>query len=329
LACPGCDRLPTGPARASTFPVRGITFVDWTPGGYAGATADAALEALAATGANTVTLIVTAYQAGPAESGLRSEDPRTPGSVAVRRAIETARALGLRVAIKPHVDLDDGSWRGKITPRDPEAWFRSYRSFLVRWAGLAESLGVEQYVLGTELAGTLEQERLWRDTIRQVRSVFSGELLYAASWDEAGRVPFWRDLDLIGIDFYLPVAERNDAGRFEILAGWQPWLDRLELLHRQTGRPILLAEIGYRSVDGAGRHPYAFGALEPLDLGEQADLYWAALEATRTRPWLKGMYWWNWPADGSGGPENRDYTPRGKFAERELRAAWADGGGLQ
>ena len=304
----GCEKLPTGPVERFTPPLRGITFVDWTADGYGTATATASLDALEATGANTMIVIVTAYQADAGAATVRAGDPRTPMASAVQQISDATRARGLRVTLKPHVDLDDRSWRGRIAPPDPAAWFQSYRAFILPWAALAQSLGASQFVVGTELAGTLGQAAEWRRTIAAVRAVFSGEVLYAASWDEAAKVPFWDALDLVGVDFYFPVAGRRDAGRLELLAGWQPWLDRLHLLHRQTGRDILLTEIGYRSVDGAGMAPYAFGSGAALDLGEQADLYWAALQATGDQHWIRGLYWWNWPADGSGGPRNTDFT---------------------
>ena len=47
----------------------------------------------------------------------------------------------------------------------------------------------------------------------------------------------------------------------------QPWLARLERLHRQTDRPIVITEIGYRSVDGAALHPYAFGDAAAIVVG--------------------------------------------------------------
>jgi hypothetical protein len=252
---------------------------------------------------------------------LRVDDPRTPGGGAVRHALASAAGYGLSIVIKPHVDLDDGSWRGRIVPPHPAEWFTSYRRFILPLAALAESLHARQFVIGTELAGTLGSVELWRESIAMVRAVFSGQIVYAASWDEASRVPFWSDVDRVGIDFYFPVATRPDPGRVDALAGWQPWLARLQTLHEQVGQPILLTEIGYRSVGGAGMHPYeATGGR--LDLGEQADLYWAALEASGGQAWLEGMYWWNWPADGRGGPSNTDYTPHGKPAEVELRGSW-------
>jgi len=321
-----CTRLPTEPAQSNPAQIRGLTFADWSANGYSQASADRGLEAIAAVGATHLVIITTAYQADPQAHEVRFVNARTgartPTAAAVRHALELAQSLGMKTAIKPHVDLDDGSWRGRIAPSDPNTWFKSYQDFIWLWAELAESVGATQFMVGTELAGTIQHTQLWRETIDKIRAVFSGKLIYAASWDEAARVPFWRDLDFVGVDFYFPITTRNDPGRFEILAGWQPWLERLHLLHQQTNRQILLTEIGYRSVDGAGMRPYEFGDDAMLDLNEQADLYWAALQATSEESWIAGLYWWNWLANGAGGESNADYTPNGKPAQMELLKSW-------
>jgi hypothetical protein len=321
-----CQRLPTEPAKFNPTQIHGVTFADWTADGYGMTSSDRGLEAIAAVGATHLVIIATAYQAHPQANEMRSVNAltgsRTPTSAAVRHALERALSLGMKVAIKPHVDLEDGTWRGRIAPSDPSAWFKSYQDFILPWTELAESIGAAQFIIGTELAGTIQHVQLWRETIQQIRKIFAGNLIYAASWDEAHKVPFWRDLDFVGVDFYFPVTTRNDPSRFEILAGWQPWLERLRLLHQQTGRQILLTEIGYRSVDGAGMRSYEFGDNGKLDLQEQADLYWAALQATSEESWIAGLYWWNWLANGAGGENNTDYTPSGKIAEMELLKSW-------
>jgi hypothetical protein len=324
LAMPmlGCTRLPSGPAKSFAPPVRGAIIADWSATGYAQPPALQMLDAIAATGANSVTILVTGYQATAGAPVMRAADPRTPDPSAVRALAEAAAARGLVVAIKPHVDLDGGAWRGTIEPPDAAAWFGAYRAFLLPWAQLADSLGAVRFVIGTELAGTIEHAGEWRATIDAVRAVFGGTLTYAASWDEAHLVPFWGLLDQVGVDFYFPVAARNAASRFELLAGWAPWVERLERLHARTGKRILLTEIGYRSVDGAGQAPYAFESTGAIDLGEQADLYWAALQALSDLPWMEGLDWWNYLADGSGGPADGDFTPFGKPAALELGAAW-------
>ena len=316
-----CDLLPTSPAISPAKQIRGITLVDWTRTGYETATSDSSIAALAATGANTLVLVVTAYQSSTSAESLGVGDSRTPNPGAIRHALFTAVVRGLSVVIKPHVDPDDGIWRGHIDPPNPAKWFASYQRFVLPLAVLADSMRSPQFVVGTELAGTLAHDTEWRATIAKVRTVYHGQVVYAASWDEAGKVPFWGDVDCVGIDSYFPVATRSDPGRLDPLAGWQPWLARLRALHEQVKRPILLTEVGYQSVSGAGMHPYE-SAGGRLDLGEQADLYWAALQACGKQTWLEGVFWWNWPASGEGGPSNTDFTARGKPAASELSNSW-------
>jgi len=318
-----CSELPDGPAETPALRIRALALADWTPNGYGTTTGLAQVDAIAATGATHIVLVVTAYQSDAQSDRLTADPARTPSASAIQAAAGRARALGLGVGIKPHVDLEDGGWRGTITPRDADAWFASYEAFVLPLADLAASLGADLFVVGTELAGTLGHEASWRSVIGEARTRFPGELTYAASWDEAGLVPFFDTLDYVGIDFYGPVTYRDEPGRFEILKGWQPWLQRLEQLHGQTGRPVLITEIGYRSIDGAGRRPYEFGTDRQLDPGEQSDLYWAALTALGEKDWVAGVVWWNWLASGQGGVANDDYTPSGKPAEKELSDAWS------
>jgi hypothetical protein len=300
---------------------KGITIVDWTPTGYSTAQASDAVDRMALAGANALCVLVTLYQDSPRSEEPKADPSRTPTPVAVSDIVLKAKSLQFQVALKVHVDLDDGGWRGSIDPPDPDRWFESYGNLLVAWATVAEAMGADQFVVGTELAGTLEHETLWRRLISEVRGAFSGELVYAASWDEARKVPFWSAVDLVGVNFYAPVAMREEPHRFEILREWQPWLERLRLLHKLAERDIVISEIGYRSVDGAGMHPYDFHRSAPVDETEQADLYWAALEALGEARWIRGVWWWNWPAAG-GAADLTDYTPSGKLAESELAAAW-------
>jgi len=320
----GCSDLPTGPADNSGMRVRGVTLADWTSDGYASASASAAVGEIASLGANRIVIVVTAYQGRVTDSSIRVDPRRTATEAAVRQAADRARTHRLQVAIKLHVDVDSGDWRGNIRPADVTGWFFSYGAWVEQWAGVAADLGASQIVVGTELAGTVEHQEQWRGLIARVRTRYGGEVVYAASWDEAWMVPFWDAVDRVGVDFYAPVTARTNAGRVEILAGWQPWIERLNVLHGQTGKPLLLTEIGYRSVDGAGMHPYEFNNSAAYDGAEQADLYWSALEAVASADWIEGVYWWNWLARGGGGPSNTDYTPKGKPAVNELAGAWND-----
>lgn len=324
LCCAACEQLP-GPGDEMVSPsmtTRAITFCDWTTNGYATEESRASLEELAATGANTVVFLVTAYQQTSHSSTLGAYAGLTPSDLAVLQARAVAGGLGLDPALKLHVDVIDGSWRGFIDPANPQLWFEAYEEFALRWADFAQTYGFNELVVGTELATLSHREAEWRHLLQSVRSVYSGKLIYAASWDEAENIEFWDALDAVGINFYNQVANRPDCGKVELLAGWQSWLARLELLHEKTGLPVVLTEIGYMSRDGAGMEPPQFEGEYVVDLEEQADLYWAALAATAQESWITGLYWWNWPALEEGGISSASYTPRGKPAAALLEEAW-------
>jgi len=319
-----CEQLPSAPARASATAVRGVALTEWSRDAYSSGSARSAITRISSLASTHLMILSTAYQDTRASSALEVDSSLTPSEASLRDAAAAAASEGLLLAIKPHVDVRDGTGRSLIDPDDPSRWFESYRQYLLRLADLAESVGAVQFVIGTELAATLKHEDQWSRTISMVRSRFSGAITYAASWDEAALVPFWDEVDLVGIDAYFPITIRRDAGRFEILSGWQLWLDRLERLHRRAGKPVLLTEIGYRSIDGAGMAPYDFRPEGRVDAAEQADLYWGAIQAFGDLDWVVGMYWWNVRPAGPIGADNTEYSPLGKPAEAELMMSWSE-----
>lgn len=74
--------------------------------------------------------------------------------------IRAARRAGVRVVLIPRVALDHAYkenrqlWHGMIMPaseRQLQSWFTRYRSFLLKWARIAEDEGVELFAVGSEL----------------------------------------------------------------------------------------------------------------------------------------------------------------------------------
>src|SRR4029453_16228423 len=54
----------------------------------------------------------------PLPGETRPPRSRSNDDDAVRRAIAELHGLGLKVMLKPHVDVEDGTWRAQITPTD-------------------------------------------------------------------------------------------------------------------------------------------------------------------------------------------------------------------
>lgn len=300
----------------------------------------------------------------PLQRGLSEPElaaPRRPlGIPGLSELVEAAHAAGLRVMVKPHLEMrgpePSPAERELLRGADPEArarlaerlrarrpppeewhnniemrsdadwrrWFQGYEAYLLAYAREAQAAGADLFCVGRELDRSVAlRERDWRELIARVRRVFAGRLLYSANFDSYASVGFWDALDYIGVSAYFPLSERDDPSDAELAQGWQRALAPLEALSRRFGRPVLLAELGYPAQPGAARAPWRQAAA-PADPALQARCYEAALSAIARRPFVHGAYAWLW--EGVRQPPFRDasFTVRDKPAAAVL-GAWYRG----
>ncbi len=310
---------------------QGVAFVSWWPGQYSMPEADLALTNLRATGANWMSLLVSQSQDTITSTSIY-KTPGTPEDADLIHAIRTAHDLGLKVMLKPHLDLanDPNHWTGEIGQGLTEAqwtdWFASYTKFIGYYAQLAETYGADQYCVGIELSATEKRTDQWRAVVKSVRSLYSGPITYAANGGDETRLAWWDSVDFIGVDAYYPLTNKNNPTIAELKSGWIPRITALGKLASKWNKKILFTEIGYRSLDGANQHPGDYQIGGAVDLQEQADAYQAAFESVFHQSWFAGMYWWSWGTDpDEGGPRDAGFTPHDKPAEDILRA-WYLGG---
>ncbi len=318
----GCGAA--APRPAWHLSVRGMTYAGYSGPVFCRAASDARLAELPALHVNTLALVPVWYQATAASTTIAPWPGISPTDACVLHAMATARRLGLRVILKPFVDVRDGTWRALIRPADWAAWFASYRAFIAHYARLATEGGAWALVVGTELSSSdASQPARWRSVIASARRGFAGPLTYAADWPQYRAIAFWNDLNWIGIDAYFPLAPGPSPSASRLLGAWQPWLAQITAWH--PDKPVLLTEIGYRSERGATADPAVFNRGAPPDPALQAAAFRAAFRALTPQPWLMGTlwFWWDNPstADHAGGPLDRGYTPRGKPAQPVL-AKW-------
>ncbi|MFI1884508.1 glycoside hydrolase family 113 [Streptomyces jumonjinensis] len=320
----GCGAGGDGPP-APDGRIRGITLPAWGVDDYDRPEAREYLRQIADTGARWVVFTPTWYQNGTVRSLPRTSE-ETASDNSVRRIVALARSMGLKVMLKPHVDLVDGGDRAEIRPADRDAWFTAYERFITHYGRLARELGVEQFAVGTELAGTSGDRRRWTKVIAAVREVYDGPLTYAANYDEYARVRFWGALDLIGVDAYWPLAESATADPARLAKGWRPIVTELAAFAARQNRRILFTEAGYVSQRGTASAPYSWTVSERAGAAEQSAAYQALLTAFDGRAWWAGVCWWMWDDwPDSGETERRlAYTPHGKPAEEVLRRWWRE-----
>jgi hypothetical protein len=253
----------------------------------------------------------------------------------LRRTIAAAHEAGLRVILKPHLWLSHNQWRGHIDPEGGDEgwarWFESYTAFILHHAALAQEAGADMLTVGVELGSSsrAHPER-WREVIRCVREVYSGPIVYAANWDEADGVTFWDAVDYIGVQMFAPLTDHSEAGQGELAASAAQYLARWEALSARFERPLLLTEVGFKSIAGTAIAPYLWPEQLPpgaaaVSEAAQAEAYCAILETFGQSERVAGMFWWKWftdPDTDEEGPEG--FSPRGKLAEDVLRFAFSD-----
>jgi hypothetical protein len=305
---------------------KGMSFAAWWPGLYSSPDADQALSELREDGADWLSLIVTRYQDTITSTTIYAS-PGTPTDADLMHVISQAHSLGMKVMLKPHLDLasDPTHWRGDIGIGLSEAgwtaWFTSYKTFINHYAQLAKTYGADQFCIGTELVSTEFRAADWESVIAGVRGVFTGTITYAANQGSEGSISWWDKVDFIGVDAYYPLTNKNDPTLDELKAAWAPRVANLKTLSESWGKPILFTEVGYRSQDGANQHPWDYQIGGTIDLQEQADLYRALFESVFNQAWFAGIFWWSWDPDPlQGGPCDMGYSPHDKPAEAVMRA---------
>lgn len=306
-------------------PLLGVNLTAYTADGYAQPSVHQAIQQLVGLGTTAITLVPTWYMRSPQANRIQPDASKTPTDESLSKVIGWAKAAGLSVILKPHVDVLDDSYRGEIQPSDRQVWFRSYDRFIDHFASYAASKQIDLFVAGTELKTMSGDTEPWRTVIQTIRSRYTGPVTYAANWDEVDQVQFWDDLDAIGVDAYYPLSEEGGptptaAG---LVSAWKSVADQLRAKSEQWQRPVLITEVGYPSQVGATAKPYEVTD-QPPDQAIQAMAYRATFDALSGSDWLKGISWWSWRADPS--PEEKldvDYSPEGKRAQGELaRGQW-------
>lgn len=266
---------------------------------------------LRALGANWVALIIQCLHRGT-QTDCRS----TPDDRRLVAEMSAARAAGLYVMLKPHIETTQYHWRGDIGFEDPaqlREWFAGYAPVVLRLAALQP----DAVAVGTELKNLSGNEEQWRALVAQVRQAYHGPITYAANHDEAVSVRWWDALDFIGVDAYYPLAASEHATVDELVQAWEPYRNQLAALAQHWHKPVVFTEIGYQSRVSTYLTPWQRDPAIP-DLNAQAFAYQAVFETFRNATWWAGALFWDWQPDTNG----LEFMPANKPALGVLMSNW-------
>jgi hypothetical protein len=261
------------------------------------------------------------------------EVPFAQNRLAVGRAIRMAHARGLSVMLVPHLWVESGAWRAEIDPHSDEgwaSWAQSYGSFVRGWAEVAEAEHAELLSAGVELRSWVTTPRApsFVELVRQLRTIYSGPITYSANWDDAEETVVWGELDLIGINAFYPLAERDGAPFTTLLEGGERVRRRLRSLSESWRKTVLFTELGYTTRPNPAVRPWEWpDAMKDVVVDEraQAEAYLALLAPLLDEPSFGGFFVWRVYADPDDVSQEAEwgFSPRAKLAELVIRDAFA------
>lgn len=246
-----------------------------------------------------------------------------------KELIKMANNCKLEVMLKPHVWLV-GGFIGDfdlLSEDDWKKWEESYENYIMTFAKVSEELQVPMLCIGTEIKrAAVKREQFWRELIGKIKSVYGGELTYAANWDNYKEVKFWDALDYIGVDAYFPLTQEVNPKIEDIDNGWVTIKADLNNLSAKYNKPILFTEYGYQSLNGAaGNHWEVTKSHDNLNHEIQSMAYESLYCAFWDESWVAGGFLWKWHLKpDAGGLDNIKFTPQGKPVEEVIKKWYKD-----
>lgn len=262
------------------------------------------------TGANWVCLAVVVNQTNAVSTDIHFDFGQTPTDRDIMAMVKNAHDNSVKVCLKPMVNCLDGTWRARIAFPDMgegeediywNKWFKSYSDFMLYYAVLANETGCEMLCIGCEMCGTEGKEAHWRKLIADIRSVYSGQLIYNTNHGHEDAVKWFDAVDYLGTSAYFPVAEFHEEKKSfeelckEMKTNWEKIAFEMEEFSKKWGKKVIFIEIGCRSARGCASMPWDFSHKDlPIDEDEQAAFYESCLATFFNREWFGGMFWWDW-----------------------------------
>ena len=212
-----------------------------------------------------------------------------------KQSILDAKARGLDVVLKPHLETENRVWRAELAPSRSQGLVRQLQGHDGRIrqgrAGGGRGHDLRRHRNGQHdqpdevlrrrcrTGATKTYTQAWSEIIAAVRAVYSGKVTYAATYWTVKDVGFWDKVDYIGVDAYLPLTPKHADGDTSaynptveaMVDAWtkphfNPWIrdtlnggksavDYYKALSEQYGKKIVFTEVGYRSLDGTATDP--------------------------------------------------------------------------
>ena len=283
------------------------------------------VDEIAATGANTISLVISAYQENASSTSIFVDARKIPDDSRIIALIDRAHKKNMKVILMPIVLLENpraDEWRGKISPSNWDAWWEDYTNYIMRYTNIAEKSGVEVMMIGSELLSTEKQADRWRSLIKRVRKSYKGKISYSANWDHYRPIKWWGELDMIGMTTYHDLTGGNKPTVERLMQTWKSLKKEILDWQKKINRPILFTEVGWPNQETCAQYPWNYYGSKKTDPQAQANCFEAFFRTWVDEKTVAGYVIWEWrnyPGREIAPDKDTSYVPCGKKAMEVIR----------
>ncbi|NHN27226.1 glycoside hydrolase [Flavobacterium jejuense] len=223
----------------------------------------------------------------------------------------------MKIMLKPQIWIPRG-FTGHIEMKTEEEWMKfenNYAKFILFYAELAQKQSIELLCIGTELNYFVKNRpQFWHTLIQKIKKTYKGQLTYAENWDTYQNVPFFKELDYIGIDAYFPLANEQTPTISQLEEKWSTHKNSIANFSKNIKKKVLFTEYGYQSMDYTTHEPWNFSKEKKVNLLAQKNALQALYNEFWHEDWFAGGFLWKWFENHSqvGGLNDTDYTVQNK-----------------
>ena len=265
---------------------------------------------------NTITFAFAAVQEHCYSTDIIWQGSHIPIEEELAELIAYSKSKGLKVILKPMLNVRDGYWRAYIrffdedVPCEPKwsDWFRNYNNYILHYGEICEKYNVDTLIIGCEMVGTDHRENEWRSLVNKLRKIYGGKLTYNCDKYQEHNVKWWDVLDYISSSGYYPIGSMKKE------------FNRIEEVVKRYNKPFFFAEAGCPSVQGGGKSPNDWSVTINGDSSEeeQYNYYNEILKESLNKDFILGFCFWDWPMKSPKSADEKiakQYSIKFKLAE--------------
>lgn len=243
----------------------------------------------------------------------------------IEKASSVFKENKISVMLKPQIWIPNG-FTGHIQMKTEAEWEileKNYENFILFYAEIAQQQNIDLFCIGTELnAFVINRSQFWNELIIKIKKRYTGKLTYAENWDTYQSVPFFKNLDYIGIDAYFPLANEKTPSISQLEEKWDSHKVKIKNLAEKLNKKVLFTEFGYQSIDYTTHEPWDFSKEKTVNLEAQSNALQALFNTFWGEDWFAGGFLWKWyDYSIANTPEKHetDYTVQNKPALKIIK----------